>query len=157
MEEVMSQQTKESRKDTKEEMTLPRTKESREDTKKVAAQPEKVLFMILTYIFILGMSMFIGGTLMESYGLAVGGAIGIMLIGFGFRFFTLSVPNATGAITLNFITGNEIPYGPGLWFKFPWETIDEYYPLTIYTEETTCESAARDGPNMHVKFSIQWP
>lgn len=82
----------------------------------------------------------------------------VLVIGYSFMLSTLSVPAAHGAIALNIFTGKETPYPPGVGFKWPWERVTEndYFDLYEYTEKSTCLSAAKDGPNMEIGYSVQW-
>ena len=135
----------------------PETQNSQTNTQKLMSQSwEEVVFACIVFGIILMVSCSIGKALLGSYGLGIGGAIGSALIGYSFQFFTLSVPNATSVITLNFFTRKEAMYDKGLWFIFPWQTVDEYIPLNVYIEKASCICTTRDGPNMHIEFSIQW-
>lgn len=80
-----------------------------------------------------------------------------LIVGLTFPLFFLVVPEVTGYVTLDLLTGGYRGYGSGLRMKFPWERITEKkVSLEIVTVKFEETFAAEDGPMMHVKGSYQY-
>ncbi len=73
--------------------------------------------------------------------------------------FLVSVPEVTGLLTINLLTGTLRPYGTGMHFRFPWEQVKvgNYINLRTITPNQRKESyPSADGPAMIVKWSFQY-
>ena len=88
----------------------------------------------------------------------VGAAIGLLAVSFSVQAFLVSVPEVTGLLTVNALTGDLHPYGTGLHFRFPWEQVKEgnFINLRLTTESVEETYPAKDGPLMLVKWSFQY-
>ena len=79
-------------------------------------------------------------------------------VALSFPFFVVSVPEVTGLIVLNLITGKLKALAQGLRFKYPWDKVREenFFLLKLVTERHEEDYAAKDGPKMKTKWSYQY-
>lgn len=92
------------------------------------------------------------------YGLLLGIAAWFAALAYGHKFFLVSVPEVTGLVTINLITGNLHPYRTGVHFRYLWEQVKEgnYINMRIITKSHEENYPSKDGPLMHVKWSFQY-
>ena len=89
----------------------------------------------------------------------IGAGISLVVLGTIAPFFLVLVPEVTGLVVLNYFTGKLRAIRPGLRPRWPWEVVrkDNYFSLELVTREVLEETyAAKDGPQMKVKWSIQY-
>jgi len=100
--------------------------------------------------------MMLGTTIFGSVGL--GTIIWCVFMTWFVRIFIVSVPEVTGLLTVNYITGNLIPYGTGVHFRFPWEQVKagNYLNLRLTTVREEETYTSKDGPVMMVKWSYEY-
>lgn len=105
-----------------------------------------VLFSFITkYYLILGLGL---GTSLWLYG-----------NGKSLKFFMVSVPEVTGLVTVNLLTGEMGTYPTGLHFLLPWEQVKDgnYINLrTMKTDDKKETFPCKDGPVVIVKWSLQY-
>lgn len=84
--------------------------------------------------------------------------VGTALIGITFPYIAVIVPEVTGLIVFNEITGTMTSRGPGFNFLYPWETIREgnFFSLEILRKGFEETYASQDGPLMLVKPAYQY-
>lgn len=82
----------------------------------------------------------------------------LSLVALNIKHFMVSVPEVTGLLTLDIVTGKLKPYGPGLHFRWPWEQLKDglFINLRIVTEPMEETYPSKDGPAMLVKWSFQY-
>jgi len=82
----------------------------------------------------------------------------LVVLGAILPFVLVLIPEVTGLVVLNFFTGNLRGIGPGLHFKFPWEIVrkENFFSLELVTRGVEETYAAADGPQMKVRWSIQY-
>lgn len=93
------------------------------------------------------------------------GGLGIFFViaAFCFRYFLVhflvSVPEITGLVTINIVTGTLYSYEPGIHLRYPWEQVKEenYINLRIITPPEMVETCpSSDGPAVIVRWSFQY-
>ena len=82
----------------------------------------------------------------------------LSLVALNIKHFLVSVPEVTGLLTVNVITGKMKPHGPGIHLRWPWEQIKDglFINLRIVTESMEETYPSKDGPEMLVKWSFQY-
>ncbi|MFH1192947.1 MAG: SPFH domain-containing protein [Candidatus Jorgensenbacteria bacterium] len=88
----------------------------------------------------------------------IGVGVWLMAVGSTGRLFVFLVPEVTGAVALNLITGELKAFPSGIQFKYPWERAleENYFSLKLVTQEFKETYAAEDGPMMLVRASYQY-
>lgn len=92
-------------------------------------------------------------------GLGLGTALWLYGNGKVIKYFMVSVPEVTGLVTLNLLTGRMNAYGAGLHFILPWEQVKEgnYINLRVVKTDIMTETfPSKDGPVMIVKWFLQY-
>lgn len=92
-------------------------------------------------------------------GLGLGTALWLYGNGRLLKFFMVSVPEVTGLVAVNLLTGDMNSYGTGLHFTLPWEQIKDgnYINLrTMKTDDKQETFPCEDGPVVSVKWSLQY-
>ncbi len=92
-------------------------------------------------------------------GFSLGTALWLYLNGKFLKAFMVSVPEVTGLVTINLLTGGMNTYGTGLSFRFPWEQVKDgnYINLrTMKTDDKQETFPCKDGPIVIVKWSLQY-
>lgn len=92
-------------------------------------------------------------------GFGLGTALWLYGNGRFIEYFMVSVPEVTGLVTLNLLTGEMNTYGTGLQFILPWEQVKEenYINLMIMkTDDKTETFPSKDGPVVIAKWSLQY-
>lgn len=74
------------------------------------------------------------------------------------KWFLVSVPEVTGLVTVNLLTGKLATYGTGLNVRYPWEQakMGNYLNLRIETVERIESYPSKNGPLMMVKWAYQF-
>jgi uncharacterized protein YnzC (UPF0291/DUF896 family) len=127
-----------------------------------------ISFCSATFVAFLIISPIISNWLNAFSNIGVGIAISVMIaialevfaISRTLKFFTLSVPEVTGLLTINLLKDGEMrPYGTGLHFRYPWEQIKEgnYINLRIVTSEKIKQTyPSLDGIVMLAEWTFQY-
>lgn len=92
-------------------------------------------------------------------GFGFGTAAWVFVMGRIFRYFTVSVPEVTGLVTVDLLTGNMHTYGTGLKFRSPTEQVKEGNFINLRTMKTDDKQETfpcKDGPVVQVKWSSQY-
>ncbi len=92
-------------------------------------------------------------------GIGYGTALWLYVNGKLFEAFIVSVPEVTGLVTINLLTGGMNTYGTGLDFRYPWEQVKDgnYISLrTMKTDDKQETFPCKDGPVVIVKWSLQY-
>lgn len=94
-------------------------------------------------------------------GLAYGLGTALWLYGNGrlIEYFMVSVPEVTGLVTLNLLTGRMNAYGAGLHFVLPWEQVKvgNYINLRVVKTDIMTETfPSKDGPVIILKWFLQY-
>lgn len=92
-------------------------------------------------------------------GLGLGTALWLYSNGKVLKFFMVSVPEVTGLVAVNLLTGDMNAYGTGLHFRFPWEQVKESNYINLRTMKTDDKQETfpcKDGPVIIVKWSLQY-
>lgn len=92
-------------------------------------------------------------------GVGLGTAFWLWAIGHALPYFSVSVPEVTGLVTVNYLTGGMKAYGTGFHFRYPWEQVKagNYINLRMMTTDNMQETfPCADGPVVIVKWSIQY-
>jgi hypothetical protein len=92
-------------------------------------------------------------------GLGLGTAFWIWVAGQALPYFSVSVPEVTGLVTINYLTGNMKTYATGFQFRFPWEQVKygNYINLRMMTTDNMQETfPCADGPVVIVKWANQY-
>lgn len=120
-----------------------------------------VLVWIASYIPIVGLPVLMLGTL---WGVFLGTALWILLIGETLAFFLVAVPEVCGLITVNVFQkttvkdryANQLVYMTGLWFHYPWEQVKEglFINLRIVHQPFEEDFPGKDGPRTEHKGDI---
>jgi hypothetical protein len=71
-------------------------------------------------------------------------------------FLAVMVPEVTGVVFLNLVTSEMKPFGAGIRFKYPWESLRRIVSLKLVTERHKETYAAHDGPFLLTKWSYQY-
>ena len=92
-------------------------------------------------------------------GLGLGTALWLYGNGKLLKSFMVSVPEVTGLVTVNLLTGDMNAYGTGLGFRFPWEQVKDGNYINLRTTKTDDKQETfpcKDGPVVIVKWSSQY-
>jgi hypothetical protein len=131
-------------------------KEEKKEEKKGQGSIERITFAIsfwLVLFFILSAI-----SLFTTYSITIGVVAWFVALAYWHRLFLVSVPEVTGLVTINLLTGELHPYGTGIHFRFPWEQVKEgnFINLRIVTQERSEDYPSEDGPVLKVKWSFQY-
>jgi len=116
----------------------------------------RVMFAVsLWFVFFFALSTF---SLLTTYSIIIGVVAWFIALAYWHSLFLVSVPEVTGLVTINLLTGELRPYGTGLHFRFPWEQVKEgnFINLRIVTQERSEDYPSKDGPVLKVKWSFQY-
>lgn len=90
----------------------------------------------------------------------------ILMVGESLIYFLVGVPEVTGLITINQLVqpqtldpyANQKVYLNGLWFKFPWEKVNEdlFINLRIVAQSFEEDFPAKDGPKIPTNGEVFW-
>lgn len=97
-------------------------------------------------------------SLFTTYSMTIGVVVWFVALAYWHRQFLVSVPEVTGLVTINLITGGLHPYGTGIHFRYPWEQVKggNYITLRIVTQERKETYPSADGPLMEAEWSFQY-
>lgn len=136
-----------------------------QNLKRAFTSSKALLFYItsaISWIVIVGTIAFLASFLFKHYlflGLGLGTALWVYMSGKSLKAFMVSVPEVTGLVTVDLITGGMHTYGPGLHFRQPWEQVKDgnYINLrTMKTDDKQETFPCKDGPVVIVKWSLQY-
>jgi hypothetical protein len=119
---------------------------------------------VLVFIILTGVIEKIASILSDSgnhrlWGVGLGGAAWLYVMGRMLKSFMVSVPEVTGLITVNLFTGKLVTYGTGLHFRLPWEQVKDGNFINLRTTKTDEKQETfptQDGPEIHTKWSLQY-
>lgn len=97
-------------------------------------------------------------SLFTTYPMTIGVVVWFVALAYWHRQFFISVPEVTGLVTINLITGRLHPYRTGVHFRYPWEQVKggNYLNLRIVTQERKETYPSSDGPLMEAEWSFQY-
>ena len=115
-------------------------------------------FALIVWSVTLIIFVFVGTLIVGLYGTAIGIGVCGVVVAFTFKHFIVSVPEVTILLTINLVNGKLKEYNSGLHFKYPWEQIKNknYLVMEMVSKSHQEDFAARDGPNVNVKWSYRY-